>query len=146
MCESVRLRSVNDMCRVVMQRRIATLKDRKVGNLVNIRTYKCEVHIFSFALWPSILYKAKQKLIMWSKFRTPYLISIYQKWHMSPLLTIIWQTNSLCTRGEWHNNLSLFSTWSFFLVSLRKGVTVPSNFFKCTGLEKHKPFLFGPNY
>ena len=55
MCESVRLRSVNDVCYVVMQKRIATLKDRKMGNSVNIGTYKCEVHIFSFALAPSIL-------------------------------------------------------------------------------------------
>ena len=30
MCESVRLWSVNDMCHDLMQRRTATLKDRKV--------------------------------------------------------------------------------------------------------------------
>ena len=41
MCESVRLRSLNDMCHDVMQRRNATLTDRKVGNSVYIRTYKC---------------------------------------------------------------------------------------------------------
>ena len=38
MCESVRLRSMNDMCHDVMQRRTATLTDRNVGNSVCIRT------------------------------------------------------------------------------------------------------------
>ena len=41
MCESVRLRSLNDMCHDVMQRRNATLKDCKGRNSVCTRNYKC---------------------------------------------------------------------------------------------------------
>ena len=47
-----------------VQGRTATLKDRNVGITIYIRTYKSEVHIFSFGLTTSILYKAKQKLRM----------------------------------------------------------------------------------
>ena len=149
MCEFARLRSVNDMCHVVMQRRMATLKDRKVGNSVNKRTYKCVVHIFSFSLAPSILYKAKQKLLMGSKFKTPYPISIYQKWHLCPLLTMIRNTNSLCTRCGATDTIIYIvtfpSTWSllwFHWGKVSLSYQIIKFFLSAQVLKSQQPFFW----